>query len=100
MLNRWISFCMNSKKKYDNFVSKIMLIAYILIAIALIVWAIALFMRQPKFGKPASGYYKSTLEKSAQFRNEVFRTNLKHLRLPMGGTIGPFPGNSSLIKAL
>jgi L-ascorbate metabolism protein UlaG (beta-lactamase superfamily) len=62
-----------------------MLIIYVLIAIALIVGAIALFMKQPKFGKPASGQYKSTLEKSAQYRNGSFQNQSETPALTNGG---------------
>jgi len=39
----------------------------------MLVWGLAIFLKQPKFGLPAKGSYKLALEKSPQFRNGSFQ---------------------------
>lgn len=50
-----------------------MFITYLLILSAIIIWAIALFMKQPKFGRMPGSDIKKVLEKSPQYRNGSFQ---------------------------
>jgi len=62
-----------------------MILVVVLVIITLLVWGVALFMKQPKFGFPANGSYKQALEQSPQYRNGSFQNQSVTPPLTNGG---------------
>ena len=62
-----------------------MILIICLIVFTVLVWGIAIFMKQPKFGLPAKGIYKQSLEQSPQYRNGSFQNQSETPALTNGG---------------
>ena len=56
-----------------------------LMVFIVLVWGISIFMKQPKFGKPARGEYKAAILRSPQFKNGSFQNQSETPALTNGG---------------